>query len=760
MIPWTELQKLVLLKLSPLLSNRRRLIVAGSAGLLLLASGAGLLAFLGRPRAEVPVPQENPRRLFEQCMKMEEYWARRQNTKQAIRWLGYAIDATSIPEDRALAGLKMGQMLLSLAGDDRNQARAALQYLSAAASLERDPSRRMEAYRGIMKACSIVGDKKTATEVARNAVTMAVDADEKAQLYLLLIDESLAYGSPAEVQALLKESMPFLSAFPWNEQYQFRVAESTERVLSSREQFDRYASQYPEQNPADLRAAMTEKITEQYRKLAEAGHKTVKEECLYRIARVEFQEKRYTEARQTLKEFIDLGPITRLPEALMILIHLAQMQGDDATADLVIARFMQRQRLEGPILEEVFGVLDEMERRGHGRQALAMLGRSCMTASSDSNLARILHKAAKLSMKLGNNDEAALYCDRLIDLKIDSPLRGEAMLMRADICLEKKDLPGARASLLQFLSVFRGDALAGDALIRLFNVEVLQGAPTTDILLVGTAATQAAPRDPRAIRIRMHMAQLLEKNDLLALAESEYSQVAVLNNLSTMASSTGVLAAAVGEATLGKARCLLKMGEPVRADRLLREICRTFAPGPVRSEAAYLWATLAISTGQRAEGLRRLDLIRPEDATPDITARAQVERVMSDIASGNKPAETMDVVLSSLATISTEENTVLIRRAYTSYFDWLAGTKDLSGIQDFLEGTAHGPHAKELPLTLWALRLAQAVLVRQGVGGFAACMAKNVELLGEAAPASETDTQLLDSARQVEKARSAVARFL
>ena len=137
-----------------------------------------------------------------------------------------------------------------------------------------------------------------------------------------------------------------------------------------------------------------------------------------------------------------------------------------------------------------------------------------------------------------------------------------------------------------------------------------------------------------------------------------------------------------------------------------------------------------------------------------------MERVLADIAAGNKPADTMDVVLASLATMSDEEHAKFVRRAYTSYFDWLAGEQDLNGIQEFLERTVSGPHAKELPLTLWSLRLAQAVLVRQGVGGFAACMAKNVELLGPATPARGTDTQLLDSARQVEKARSAIARFL
>jgi hypothetical protein len=247
---------------------------------------------------------------------------------------------------------------------------------------------------------------------------------------------------------------------------------------------------------------------------------------------------------------------------------------------------------------------------------------------------------------------------------------------------------------------------------------------------------------------------------LYSLAEAEYGQIAVLNYVGTTTSRTGVWAVAISQSTLGKARCLLNMGEAVRADRLLREMCRTYEPGPIRAEAAYLWATIAFTAGQHEEGMRRLSLMDPRDATPEIAARVEVEKALAEISTGLKTEDAINQVLASDITVTDQEQAALIRRAYTAYFERLAGQQDLNAIQDFIERAAKSPQAKELPLGTWALRLAGAALARQGVSGFADCLANNVTRIAAVQETETEDTQLLDSARKIEKARSAVARFL
>ena len=101
MIPFPKFQTL-----APLFKNRRRLVVIAAAGLLLIGSGAAFRILHHRIRVEELAKQKDPRHGFEECMKMEEYWARQQNKEQMIRWLRYAIDVASAPEDRAVAGLK------------------------------------------------------------------------------------------------------------------------------------------------------------------------------------------------------------------------------------------------------------------------------------------------------------------------------------------------------------------------------------------------------------------------------------------------------------------------------------------------------------------------------------------------------------------------------------------------------------------------------------------------------------------------------
>ena len=705
--------------------------------------------------------KEERERSFKECMRMAKSWRAVSEVDPTIKWLGKAIDCATTPDDRAKAGLDMGLLLLARAEKNpRPNAAAARQYFLAVIDIEKDASLRFDAYRGVIKASEWLHDKETALTIARTALTMTTNANEKAELYLMLADACLKLGTLADVQAILEEARPFTMSPPWNNQYLLRTVDAAQRVLKDETWFSAYAEQDPAKDPQVIREEVLNKMVDQCRQIAEESASAVQEECLFRIAQVYIQEKRFDEGRKAMQTFLAKSPVTHVPESLMLLLRLAKFAGDDATVRKMFVTLVNRYGMEGGTLEEGLAILDGLEQDGHVQEALTILRQCLRSTAMDRNMPEILYRAGKISLQLGFYDEANSYFTRLLETGARDSLRYAAMMGQADVCMLQTNWAGAENYLLDALGYCPRDENRGQALIRLFDVTVRRGASPTQVLLVGTAATQANPRDPRAIEIHMDMALLLEKTGLFSPAEAEYSQIAVLHYLSTTSSRTGTLALAVNKATLGKARCLLHRGEVVGADRLLREICRTYEPGPLRSEAAYRWATLAFAAGQFDEGMRRLGLIEPRDAAPEIAARIDVEKALAEISTGLKTADTINQVLASLPTVTDQEQAAFVRRAYTAYFEWLVDQGDLSAIQDHIERTAKGPHAKELPLGTWALRLAGTVLARQGVTGFADCLATNVAWVVATPETDSADSRLLDSARQVEKARSAVARFL
>ncbi len=752
-----ELPNLVAIVRDP----KKRMIAAASIVGVLLVGAAGWWALVTQPPAPAMRSIEERSRPFNVCVQRSSMWLTRGDYHQAAQWTGEAIDWAPTVEDRARAGLEMGRLLLrnpeaNLPGD----ALAARQYFSEVADISKDPSRRLDAYRGVIRASDMLHDKTGAIQTARSVLALATNADEKAELYLLLVDACLQDGTLQEVQDILKEARPFMVTPQWNEPYMFRTADAVERVLKDEEWFENYAAQYPTNDAATVRAEVMNKIIEQYRKIAANGTRSVKSECQYRVARLYIQEKRFDEGRKALQAYVETASSKHIPETLLLLFRVAKAAGDDVAVRKMLVAIVNRYRVDEQALDDVFGVLDDMEQNGHVEEALSLLRQCTRIAAIHKHMQGILYRAGQMALQLRLYGEADDYFTRLLESEADDRLKCDALIGRADVCILQTNWVGAQTMLLNALTRYPRDENRGSILMRLFDVTVAKGASPTQILLIGTAATQANPRDPRSIDIRLRMARLLEKTGLYSLAESEFSQIAVLNYLSTATSRTGAVVTAVNEATLGKARCLLSMGEIVRSDRLLREICRTYEPGPTRSEAAYLWATIAFQSGQFEEGMRRLSLIDVRDATADLAARVEVEKNLAEISTGRKAADTMDQVLASLATLTDREQTEFVRRAYTAYFDWLVGQGNLNDLQAFIDRTAKGPHAKELPMGTWALRLAGAVLANDGVSGYADCLARNASVLAAAPEAQVVDNRLLDSARQVEKVQTAVAKFL
>ena len=741
--------------------SRKHLKVVG-AGLLaaLLVSGAAAARAMFRQTPEEKAADlESTVRM---CLRQGDVMTRVMKLDEAEGYFRLAIDNAPTPELRAEGGLGMGRSLLLRAEiKPFPYALMAQQYLEAALDLMKTPEDQLKVYRCLIDAARLKGDKQGVADYTTAALERTQSNVEKAQLYLSQIDFYLQNGTWTDANRILEEVKDIETGHTWANEFMLRRASINEKLLRDEKWFAEYVAQFPDRDPKDVRAELVKQTLADYERLFETGQAAIKDESLFRIARLNCQEGRYAEAKVQLQTFLESEPTTHLADTLLLLSRLAQEEGLNAEAKRLTTTFIKRYPIDTQGAAEVEEIVDELVRQGYVADALAITQEYIRRPAKRASVADFLFKAATLANILGRYDEAADYFTRFIAMHPDSEQLGHALLAQAEICIRKLDYQGAEKWLMDYLTRFPYSATRADALFKLFDVKVKRKAPMTEILLVGAAATEKNPQDPRTVDTMMVMAGLLEKIGLAGLAEVQYNKIAILDYLASAQGPSNNILQAVGQATLGKARCMLDMKEYVKADHLCREICRSFEPGPVRSEAAYLWATIARTLGQREEAVRRLTLVDLSVATSELAVKVEIEKNLLEIAAGKPPLSTLDELMPKLSILPADEVVEFARQVYAGYFDYLVQRSDLNGMQRMIDNAANGPYGDKLPLKSMALKLANGVLAERGLSAFVDCIVRNSGLINAAEePAAGATPSLLDSARRLEELRPRLERFM
>ena len=744
----------------PSVSGKNLKIIGAGVLAVLLLTGAAVARVMFRE-----TPEERAANLeatVRMCLRQGNVMIRVMKLDEAEGYFRLAIDNAPTPELRAEGGLGMGRSLLARAEvKPFPYALMAQQYLEASLDLMKTPDGRLQVYRSLIDTARLKGDKKGVSDYTAAALGLTQSSIEKAQLYLSQIDFYLQYGTWADTHRILEEAKGLEAGRTWANEFMLRRASINEKALRNQDWFAEYVAQFPDRDPKEVRAELVEQTLADYKQLFDTGGAVIKDESLFRIARLNCQEGRYAEAKVLLQTFLESEPTTHLAETLLLLSRLAQVEGLNAEAKRLITTFIKRYPVDTQGAAEVTEIVDELVRQGYSADALAIAQEYIRHPAKRAAVPDFLFKAATLANTLGRYDEAADYFTRFIAAQSDSIQVGHALIAQADICIRKEDYQGAEKWLVDYLARFPYGAMRADALFKLFDVKVRRKAPMTEILMVGAAAAEKNPQDPRTVDTMMVMARLLEKIGLSGLAEAQYNKIAILDYLTSAQESSNNIMQAVGQATLGKARCLLEMKEFVKADHLCREICRSFEPGPVRSEAAYLWATIAHTLGQREEAARRLSIVDLAMATPELAVKVEIEKNLLEIASGKPPPSTLDELLPKLSILSADEVVEYARRVYSGFFDYLAQQNDLNGMQRMIDNAANGPYVEKLPLKSMSLKLANGVLAERGLSAFVDCIVRNAGLINATeGPAAGASPSLLDSARRLEELRPKLERFM
>lgn len=738
---------------------RRLMAMALTVGFVGLTAALG---WLGVRMADARLSERgNVHYLYEEYLLRARALSRMSRDTQAFGYFKMAIDAAPNEEARAEAGTATAEFLLKLA---RNQTRPyaimARQYLEAALDLTDHRSLQLQIYEGLYEIGQLLGDLDIVKAAGGSILELSKNENTRFDVLLTWMDLCLEKGTLTEMEALLERAEVYEDKNPaWNQQIALRRADMDAQILMRPDWTHAFFKSATEEEAELLRASLVDETLDQYRVLVEEGDRLVQEDSLYKMAELCVYAGRLKKGREYLHEFLLREPATHLDEALLLMTRIARLEGQTETADQMISRFLKRYGVQQEASRELLALLSQMEQEGRIKAALELVEEYLQYPLNEQVYAEFLARAAHLAAKAGAYLEGEKFMDELLTLDLEAAKMSVALLEQADACIASGAYPLAEKWLLKHLEMFPNDPLQGECLFKLYDVKRDGGGKVTDVMLTGMAAIEESPSDIRSLETLISLARMLEEVGLYDLAQVQYSKVGLLRmtNLGQGNARSDVM----GNAVLGSARCLLKMGKVVQADHILREICNNYGPGAVRSEAAYLWATIARENGQVREAKRRLALAELGDVDEDLAARIMFEKNLLDIASGKGTPQGLAALGRRLTELDSEADLEFARRAYIFCFDQLARANDLSGMQELLDMAIGRDFSGELPLRIFCLKLASRILARDGVDAFVTFMDEYQSLFEGASEELRAGIQqMLDNIEYMEEAEKIMGVYL
>ncbi len=714
------------------------------------------------------------KKCIEQAKSINEDTTNVAELNRAFRYLRLAFDNAREPDTRNEASLVMGEYVLARARQDpTHHAIAARQYLWAVLDVETRPENCIRAYKALIAANYLMKDFNGLQDACKKALELITDNDERSRILLLQIDLCLEKGTWTELQQLLAQAGPLRNNPLWHNEFTLRETMGNEQVLLRNNWFDewkedksRLASESnPLKDAADadkaLRAALLEQTLLQFQDMAESGPALLAAEAFFRTGRLYFHEGLYERARIAFGDFLRLEPVIHQADTLLMMTKTARKLGRMPEAEEMISTFLLQFPWGTAAENEFIAVVDEAILQGRLEQALKMIENYSRLPTAKSTLSELLCKAGELATSLGRYEQATDYFERVVTLDTRNDLVVTAMLALVNIKLELNDLDDAREWLLTYLNRFPFEVKQGDALFALIDIDVRCHAAMADILNVAVTAVNECPEDPRTGAALTLVARELEDTGLFALAAEQYNKAVLLHYVQKTNNPEQADDAAAFRAMLGNARCLMKLPDRRHeAGQILRKLCSDTAPGPLRSEALYLWANLALSQDQRTEARRRFLLIGEDESSPETRARASVQLALLDLEDSGDTGEAVARIETALNDLDPSARPEIARSAWQEAFDLLARLRDVDGMQRvFGEAVKNGGLDPEVLSTL-NYRLGSMILAEKGVPEFVARMEKNngVLLANKLEPSADI-LDLIERARNIETQKTTVGKL-
>lgn len=705
----------------------------------------------------------------------KKHTIRKKTFQEAFKCLQIAIKKAETREAKSEAGLAMGRLLATYARQEpKPYALMAKQYLEAVLDIEQRPDARLQACFELINAAYLLKDTETIAKVSDEALEMVKNKDDKARILLVRMEVFLEKGSWSDMQKLLAMCEPYRSDSRWQYEFAMKKAIANEQTLMRDDWFqDRLESVEDGRDmgpgtemtdPDSMRSDLFKKTVGQFVTLVNSGIELLATESLFRIARLYFQEGQYGQAEKFFEKFLAHEPTGYQAETLLMMTTIARKQGRMEEAEEMIATFLSNFSWNETATQEFLQIINEGIDNGRFEQTLDLIEKYVNLPLAQPELSELLYKAGQLAGILEQYDRAEEHFKKVIARNDRNDLIVNAMLGLAEIHFKRNDAEGARHWLLAYLNRFPYDMRHNDALFDLLDLSLKKEANVAEIIHIAITAANECPEDSRTIGALLLAAKKLEAIGLHDLAEKQYNKIALLHFIGKSDNQSIGIDKAKGslilQAILGNARCLIKAGKRENANYLLRKLCHSFQPGELHSEAAYLWALLAMDDEQRVEAIRRLKLINEQTAPSEMATRATIERKGLEMTD-QYSREAIITMVKKLAKLSSEEHGEFIRETFMACFNQLSQRRDIENMQKIFNIAFNVDIAEEFPWQELILRIGRVILEDRGIGPFIEYMETTRNLLESGGiEVPDNTSALIQQARDIERYRQIIASHL
>lgn len=607
---------------------------------------------------------------------------------QAFVSLRHALDSALTPAAHQDALLALGEFLLASANKSPEKfALPARQYFLIALAQETRPDRRLRALAGRLAVARLredLGDlRSVCAEVQKEKLA---DGDKVAFLGVQL-DAMLTLGQWRDIYGLLQELMPYETDPCFSAQVILRWAAVHEQVLNRKDYFALWRQTLPADghtaSDEELRCGLYTNLLHRLDTVGKGASGRAAEEAKFRAFRLVFNEGHFDEAGLRLENLHlnMLGAYERKAELLTI--DLARRENHLRVFQERVLRYVEAYEIDADVEPFFCETLDLRIASGKGTEVLNLLDQKLTQITDPEQRARLLQYMGDMARRLSSDDVAERCYEEILNMPTAAAYHPKAMLARCSICAGRGELAAACQWLDRFLIRYPEarewrDA-AGPLLKRLRTRPEKGGADLVSITLI---LANRQPNDTLTGEFLALVAQQMENLGLSSLAHNYYTRVLLQPAQSAKPSSPGLQQEAPPAAVmLGSARCLLDLDRKLEADRMLRAVCSVQEPNETRSEAAILWAGMALDRDQQREGERRLGLVDFRHSDTNVLWQVTVNRLLLRMPSATNAAAAATELLAAMRDPAALHYPELVRKTYETCFATMVAHNDAAGLR-------------------------------------------------------------------------------
>jgi|GEM_PF-5038771 len=690
-------------------------------------------------------------------------YARAMQFDKAVKHLRSAMQNAETSDAGAAAAQLMGGMIVTRARSNPGKyADDAGEHLAAILKLaEHNVPLRREILRNALDVSIMTGDLRNLSDSARALVAVAGSDVEKADVYKTWIEACIEKGSYRETKAVVEQAKAALPGIAGDPAFQLFDIQMTAGVAVSTNWFAEFRAENPSAGAKDARAALFDqavRMTEQRRNKYPAKE----DECDYMAGYLHFKMGDFKKAEKYLGDFVEGLQVKNRDRALVMLSAIWRMFGDnDVASDYLRLAFRAYGAHSVEAADEAATLSKSLAAGGGLAEALEfMLAAADRYPPGGDRWISAYCDASRLSAELGRDDEAwAHYKTAASSSSVSRHAVIETLLLeQTDRYLMNGKYPIARRWVMTYLDDAEDNNSYAAGLYRLFEVMRHDNTPSAIRIATGISAISFDATSERSAGTVIAVASEMEDAGGYKSAKHYYEKVA---KLALMESSGGEFASAetVWQAVAGQARCHIRLGEVVAADRLLRDAARARRSGPAAMESAYWWATIATDAGQSREALRRLSTVGTNGCPLPLVAMVQIEEKLAHALTGTVSVALASEAFEKVQLVPEREQLRSIQRI--ARIMWAGAERSgngdvMAGIMARLAECEIGPAspAPAIATRIAALKLADAI---QASG---ASVAVRDIIGGSGKDVAEKNGDLLDVSRKIIDAKTKVDKFI